>query len=85
LLEAEATADSARRQLDALEISVRGIDLPFEVQSAARNLRVWEARLALRAEIARRVQEIRLYPKSEKGNFEICIQFRNKVFRYVTC
>lgn len=95
LATAEAEAASVRKTLDAMETARTGLITPLDIQSAAYDPRNRKVRLALRAELARRIREIRLTPKTKiprpdyKGRiakifrFEIGIYFVNGVSRVI--
>lgn len=66
LATAEAEAATTRKKLDAMETARTGLITPLDIQAAAYDPKNREVRLALRAELARRIREIRLTPKSKK-------------------
>jgi DNA invertase Pin-like site-specific DNA recombinase len=95
LAAAEADAASARKKLNAMETARTGLITPLDIQSAAYDPTNRAVRLALRAELSRRIQEIRLTPKTKiprpdsKGRiaqifrFQIGIFFVNGVSRFI--
>ncbi len=66
-MEARARAVEARRELANKEVSKRGLMVPLAIQDAAHDPTARDIRLALRAELARRIKSIRL---SRKGSFK---------------
>jgi DNA invertase Pin-like site-specific DNA recombinase len=95
LATAEAEAATTRKKLDAMETARTGLITPLDIQEAAYDPKNREVRLALRAELARRIREIRLMPKIKiprpdyKGriamiySFQIGIHFVNGISRII--
>jgi DNA invertase Pin-like site-specific DNA recombinase len=91
----EVEASSARKKLDAMETARTGLITPLDIQSAAYDPNNREVRLALRAELARRIRVIRLKPKTKVPrpdthgriakifSFQIEILFVNGISRYI--
>jgi len=80
---AEKLAAEARKRLEALEMTNNAITEGFALPKNAFDPEARDVRLAMRAEIARRVEEIRMHPKDEKGAYRIGIQFKNGVYRHI--
>lgn len=95
LATAEDEAAKTRKKLDAMETARTGLITPLDIQAAAYDPKNREVRLALRAELARRIREIRLMPKIKiprpdyKGriamiySFQIGIHFVNGISRII--
>ena len=88
----EATA--ARKQLERLELDRGGLIQPLEIKKAAHDPKQKEIRLALRAELARRIESIQLTPKklvpkvtryrtTQVFTFMVTIKFVNGITRIV--
>jgi len=92
---ARDSATEARRELADMEISKRGLDVPLSIKEAAHDPKAREVRLALRAEIARRIKSILLWRKvsapkkdhrdrvTHAHSFQISIYFVNGATRII--
>lgn len=93
--EARTRAAEARRELADKEVSKRGLVVPLAIQEAAHDPTARDVRLALRAELARRIKSIRLSPKQsfrrkdDRGRtpqahfFNVSIEFVNGITRII--
>lgn len=80
---AEEQAKKLRMQLEALGMAASAVKEAFLLPEDAYNPEARDTRLALRAEIARRVEKIILGRKDAGGMFQISIAFRNGAFRFI--
>ena len=91
---ASDAASDARKKLERLELDRGGLIQPLEIEKAAHDPKQKEIRLALRAELARRINSIRLLPKklapkkdqkrdriTQVYSFQISIDFVNGITR----
>lgn len=85
---------AARKKLTELELARGGLIKPLSIQQAAHDPEQREIRLALRAELARRIESIQLTPKklvakvhryrtTQVHSFQIMIQFVNGITRSI--
>ncbi len=93
--EAKANATEARKELADSEISKRGLAVPLSIKDAAHDPTARDIRLALRAEIARRIKSIQISPKvlvpkkdhrdriTHAHSFQIAIFFVNGASRFI--
>ncbi len=93
--EARACAMEARKELADKEIFKRGLSAPLPIKEAAHDPCARDVRLALRAELARRIKSIRLSPKvptekktsrsriSHVHSFFVSIDFVNETTRVI--
>ena len=92
---AEAEAATTRKKLDAMETARTGLITPLNIEATAYDPKNREVRLALRAELARRIREIHLIPKTKVPrpddhgripmifSFQIGIYFVNGISRFI--
>ena len=78
----QAELEASRKALAAFQTSDLTMS-EFEVPAGAFDSKAREVRLALRAEIARRVSRIELDRRDEEKRFQISIQFVNGVYRWI--